>query len=1058
MQSLRHLNTSLLVVALSLWAVYFATIDGGLKAPPIYDILDPPKETNDDAADRWAGLISDADEEYAAGRYDLAKVILDDALELSKSTFGNDHSNTATSLDRLGLTQVQLGAYEDADTLLTQAVSLREDIRGPDHPDTASSLNNLAGLYGLQNKWSDAEALYRRAIAINETTFGREHPTTATTLGNLASLLSSQARFDEAEALFQEVIENRESQSDPMEAKLGEAKNNLAVLYLRTGDYDAAYPLLVQALEISESANGKTHPMTATTQTNLAGLYMERGNYADAERAYRRALSNQERSLGNTHPIVAQTLLNLGLLFEKQDRLGDAERFALRALRINEASLGEDHPETGRALNNLARLYQAYGMLDAADPLYWRSYNVAAGSYGEAHPQTATALNNWAALALEREEHAKAEQILSEALVLQTESLGDNHPLVADTLNNLASAYRGLGELSKAEQNYKKSIDLNVLARGHDHPSVARSYNNLAYYYFDQGEIEEALAAIRQSSNILANRANLNIASSLSGGARSELTAAGSVFQMHSAIAWKAANATNADAAGLKNEAFIAAQRAEQRKASDALSQMSARIQTVGGDLAELVREREDLVARWRAFDELVTESFLKDPTEGDAILIENLKRDQEATAERLDTIDQRIAVEFPAYLEISRPVALSIREIQDLLSPSEALVFFLVGGQESYVWAVRDGASTWHQLNATRDEIAGKVETLRDKLTGPCCGAFDLSTSHALYLDLMAPIESFLEGSDHLIVVPSGPLQSLPLSVLTTEQPDPNYLALANYGGYRQANWLINSYAITTLPAVSSLKALRATDKMTLPDRPFIGFGNPVLSGSKDLADRSGLTASAFFNGTTVDVTQIRTLSPLTESEAELLEIAETLGAPRSAIYTGGEATESSVKAAPLDQYRVVSFATHGLIAGELDGLAEPALVLTPPDVVTPEDDGLLTASEVATLTLNADWVILSACNTAAGEAPGAEPLSGLARAFFYAGSQSMLVSHWPVNSEAAVQLTTSLFRERAADPAIGKSEALRRAIRSQIEDRSTASNAHPAIWAPFVVIGDGA
>jgi CHAT domain-containing protein len=156
------------------------------------------------------------------------------------------------------------------------------------------------------------------------------------------------------------------------------------------------------------------------------------------------------------------------------------------------------------------------------------------------------------------------------------------------------------------------------------------------------------------------------------------------------------------------------------------------------------------------------------------------------------------------------------------------------------------------------------------------------------------------------------------------------------------------------------------------------------------------------------------------------------------------------------LASYRIVHFATHGLIAGELKGLAEPALVLTPPAEANDTDDGLLTASEVAQLKLNADWVVLSACNTAAAGPQGAEALSGLARAFFYAGARALLVSHWPVNSDAAVRLTTKAFAELRADPKIGRAEAMRRSMIDVIT-RGTDQENHPAYWAPFVVVGEG-
>jgi len=185
---------------------------------------------------------------------------------------------------------------------------------------------------------------------------------------------------------------------------------------------------------------------------------------------------------------------------------------------------------------------------------------------------------------------------------------------------------------------------------------------------------------------------------------------------------------------------------------------------------------------------------------------------------------------------------------------------------------------------------------------------------------------------------------------------------------------------------------------------------------------------------------------------------VARALGAsPQDDVKLGTAATVTNVSALPLDQYRVVDFATHGLVAGEVNGLSEPALVLTLPDRPTSEDDGLLTASRVAKLKLDADWAVLSACNTAAGDKPGAEGLSGLARAFFYAGARALLVSHWPVDSDAAVRLTTGAFSELTAHPGIGRAEALRRSMKALIADRSSPRNADPAVWAPFVLVGEG-
>jgi CHAT domain-containing protein len=212
-------------------------------------------------------------------------------------------------------------------------------------------------------------------------------------------------------------------------------------------------------------------------------------------------------------------------------------------------------------------------------------------------------------------------------------------------------------------------------------------------------------------------------------------------------------------------------------------------------------------------------------------------------------------------------------------------------------------------------------------------------------------------------------------------------------------------------------------------------------------------------------NVIEVRRLEPLPETVTELCGVAASLGSGEGTLVLGVDASEGTVKRLSreglLAATRIVHFATHGLLVGEVEGLAEPALVLTPPagdfgDSVSSDDDGLLTASEVAQLKLDADWIVLSACNTASANALGAEALSGLARAFFYAGARALLVSHWAVNSQAAVKLMVGTFAAMARDPRIGRAEALRRAMLDLIEN-GASHQTHPAYWAPFVVVGEG-
>ena len=205
--------------------------------------------------------------------------------------------------------------------------------------------------------------------------------------------------------------------------------------------------------------------------------------------------------------------------------------------------------------------------------------------------------------------------------------------------------------------------------------------------------------------------------------------------------------------------------------------------------------------------------------------------------------------------------------------------------------------------------------------------------------------------------------------------------------------------------------------------------------------------------------------LPRLPETADEVRSVAIALKAdPNADVFLGDKANEDAVRTADLAHRRVVMFATHGLVPGDLDGLQEPALALSPPGVAHVQGDGLLTMSKILGLKLDADWVVLSACNTAAGSGAGAEAVSGLGRAFFYAGTRALLVSNWPVETTSARALTTDLFRRQAEQPSLSRAEALRQAELALIDGpgfladgKPVFSYAHPIFWAPFAVIGDG-
>lgn len=973
------------------------------------------------------------------------------------------------------------GRYADAVPLAQRALELARAAKGPDHPDVATALNRLAALYRVTNRTGDARPLLERALVIRETKLGRNHVDVAETLNDIALIDSHSGRYAEAEAAYKRAIAIRTATQGPASIHLAVVMGNLASLYMETGRFRDAEPMMRQSLTLREAALGPDNLDVSFSLNSLAALYRHLGRSAEAEPLLRRCIEIRQKAVGPNHELVANALSNLGEVLRTLGRLADAEPYLRRSLTIREGLPNTDPLGVAQSLNNLAGLLVSQGRPAEAEPLFARS------------------------------------------LQIREANLGPDHVDVGTLYRNLAEVRWLQGRYADAMPFFKRSLDIRQKGLGPDHPLVGAALNNVALVSFAQRQWQPAMDFWRQSTAVAIRserRGTLSPGPANDDGRDDGLAHARGEFQGLVKTAHQLALASGAQPAALREESFVAAQRAQWSAAAASLAKMALRGASGNAALGALVRERQDLAAEWARRDaDQIAAIARPGPARNTAAEAANSER-QKAIDGRLAAIDTRLRTEFPQYAALSRPEPLSLDQVQSLLRDDEALVLFLETGEtkpvpeETFVWAVSKTTARWVRSALGTKALADEVAALRcgldatawrregrsrcasligiDVSKAPVEGAplpFDTRRAHALYAALFGGIGDVIAGK-HLLLVPSGALAQLPFQVLVTAEPRGT--------GYADAAWLARAHAMTVLPAVSSLAALRRVSKPSAATLSMIGFGNPTLDGDPRTArDRLRAAAAAYRQscalplsdeeqvlqsaagieaqliagqlgagqlvaglGSGVTAAAVRRLDPVPGTARLLCDLADEADFPANAVHLGRAATKLKVKqmsrAGELARYRVVHFATHGLLPGQAKASTEPGLVLTPTEGDGDDANGYLTASEIAELKLDADAVVLSACNTAgAGDSDG-QALSGLARAFLYAQARSLMVSHWEVAEEAAVELISSTLKT-AQQTGVGLAAAQRAAILDLV-GRGGPQRTHPAFWAPFVVVGEGA
>jgi CHAT domain-containing protein/Tfp pilus assembly protein PilF len=996
------------------------------------------------------------------GDYAKAEPFFQRALNIQERALGTEHTVVATSLNNLANLYLSLGDYGKAEPLYVRSLAIREKNLGPDHPDVATSLSNLANIYVNRDDQTRAEQFYQRALIIREKAFGPEHPVVARSLTNIAVSYKIRGEYAKAEPLLQRAVAIQEKALGAEHPSLGSSLTNLADLYYQTGDYARAEPIYQRALRIREKTLGPEHPDVSVSLNNLANLYSVTGDYALAEIFYRRSMNIWEKIVGPEHTTIASVYNNLAILYKRRGDYVQAESLYQRALTIQEKVLGPEHTDVGRSLNNIGVLYIETAEFTKAERLLRRALAIQEKALGMEHPETARYLANLASIFIDTGDYAQAEPLQRRALAIREKSLGPGHPAVADSLNNLANLYRKRGEYDKSEPLYRRALAIWEKSQGPEHPDVAVALNGLAALSALKNDIPQAITYLSRANSV----DERNLALNLSLGSERQKLAYLSLFSKRTDFTlWLHSLAAPNNPQAL-NLAFTTLLRRKGR----GLDAMTDTIATFRRHATQQDRELFDKLVAARS--QLAALKF-KEPDEANPEGYRALREPLEAEVENLEV---KLSARSANFCAQTQPITLD--DVQSALPAASALIEFVVytpqeprtGNRQSpryiaYLLAPQ-GQPRWVDLGeaASIDRLVG---SWRQALRGNRVDAKRLARE--VDEKIMRPVRSLLPGGraeiDRLLISPDGLLNLIPFAALVDENNQ----------------YLIERYTISYLTS--------GRDLMRLQDAPPPNQNAPLVIADPVFGIIGAATARRARNSGGPRTSQPGrgglsqiVFQPLPGTKDEALAIKTVL--PEASLLLQREATEAALKRASAPS--ILHIATHGFFLGDQPALSPEAGQATADDILpvsgsrsskgaahagepllrsglalsganrgkNGDDDGVLTALEVAGLDLyGTKLVVLSACDTGLGELKNGEGVQGLRRALVLAGSESQVISLWPVTDQGAKELMIEYYR--ALRRGEGRSEGLRQV---QLRMLKSKNRLHPFYWAAFIQSGEWA
>lgn len=888
------------------------------------------------------------------------------------------------------------------------------------------------------DRYDEALGIYHKLEAELDSGKYAMTPDRAELVNNIGSLYSSIGKLDEATRYKLRALELTAQTAGTESIEYASALYGMALVEFRQGEPLKAMPRVREALRIARShadLTGDDLEQPAIFGLSLAALLGQSGDTASSIEPARDAAVWAETRLGENHRVTMATLNQLGKSLSDSGLYAQAIPVIRRTLDLRMKAYAPDHTDVAFSLSALGFALDNAGHKEEALPFYERAAEIFEKSDDKNNPAiAATAIGQVARLAAWRGDKAASLALREKAVRIGRErSVSPEHPDILLAEVNLAREYIENGRLDEASTLLVHANDAFTKR------ALSSNARRLAGQVFAQdivarkGDPGTALLRTREiltpARDRLLDRAT----------PRAEVSRLAEqyhfLFVEHARLALQANDPA---------QAFEALQLANLGDLQSAMSSLALLRAADGGEATEVIRRYQSLAAEGARLRRTLNAQVAA----GKADTADGINRQLADVDSKLREEDKRLAVLIPGYAMQTAAEPASLTNAQKALAKGQAMVLYGQDEAGLIVLALTRDTAVVAQSPIAPRSLLDLEKRLRGSidlgLANSGQGAFDRTAAWELYQVLFpAPIRNAIKRAPDLRILAPGSLAALPFAALVSEAPRGDD---SDADALRRTRWLAFDHAVS-VPLGAVPLAERPMKSGNLAT--FAGIGAPTLGAPVRLATR----AAPLLRSGDTSLKALRELASLPGAADELRRMATAFsGTP--ALLIGADATEAAVKAAPLEQASVIAFATHGLVGGSFRDLVEPALVLTPPETPSDLDDGLLTATEIAKLRLDADWVILSACDTSAGDGESAPTFSGLARSFVAAGARSLLLSHWPVRDDVASRLTLDTLQ--GARKGLSRAEALRRAQLAVLHDAKVPGGAHPATWAPFVLVGN--